>query len=138
MEIFIKVHDQQEELVGVEILDPPGWVRQLRNGTVELCDRESQAQGVQDSTGSVIYQLAGRKVIDDPNIELVATIITEAEYDELAPTIHPPDVDPEPDPEPEPEPVDPGDGAMSNAELTAAVQALSEELAVAKIMLGVE
>ncbi|MBR4193227.1 MAG: hypothetical protein IKQ54_05360 [Oscillospiraceae bacterium] len=137
MATFIKVHDRQEELVGVEILDPPGWVRQLRNGTVELCDRESQAQGVQDSTGSVIYQLAGRQVIDDPNIELVATIITEAEYDELAPLF--PDHPPDPDvPDPEPEPVDPGDGSMSNAELTAAVQALTEELAAAKIMLGVE
>ena len=137
MATFIKVHDRQEELVGVEILDPPGWIRQLRNGTVELCDRESQAQGVQDSTGSVIYQLAGRQGIDDPNIELVATIITEAEYDELAPLFpdHPPDQDV---PDPEPEPVDPGDGAMSNAELTAAVQALTEELTAAKIMLGVE
>ena len=137
MATFIKLHNRDEELVGIEILDPPGLVRQLRNGTVELCDRESQAQGVQDSTGSVIYQLAGRQVIDDPNIELVATIITEAEYDELAPLF--PDHPPDPDvPDPEPEPVDPGDGSMSNAELTAAVQALTEELAVAKIMLGVE
>lgn len=138
MATFIKLHNRDsEELVGIEILDPPGWVRQLRNGTVELCDRESQAQGVQDSTGSVIYQLAGRQVIDDPNIELVATIITEAEYDELAPLF--PDHPPDPDvPDPEPDPVDPGDGSMSNAELTAAVQALTEELAAAKIMLGVE
>ena len=68
---------------------------------------------------------------------IAATITTEAEYDELAPLF--PDHPPDPDvPDPEPEPVDPGDGSMSNAELTAAVQALTEELAAAKIMLGVE
>ena len=87
---------------------------------------------------AVTYQLDGKPPFDDPRIDTTATIITEAEYDELVAEFHPPDVDPEPDPEPEPEPVDPGDGAMSNAELTAAVQALTEELAAAKIMLGVE
>ena len=138
MATFIKLHNREsEDIVGLEVLDPPGWVRQLRNGTVELCDHELLAQGVQDATGSVIYQLAGRPAIDDPSIELVATVITEAEYDELSQSYHPPDPEPD-DPEPE-DPDDPDEpGAMSRAELTERVLALTEELAAAKIMLGVD
>ena len=94
MGIFIKLHNQSGEMVGVEALDPPVYVTQLRNGTVAICDRERDAQGVQDATGSVIYQLAGRQIIQDPSIIRTATIITEAEYDELLQDY------PEPDPQP--------------------------------------
>ena len=97
MAIFIKLLNQNEELVGVEALDPPNWVQQLRNGTVVLCTRERDAQGVQDTTGSVIYQLSGRETINDPAIIRTAIIITEAEYDELSQDY----------PEPSPQPDDP-------------------------------
>jgi len=137
MEIFIKVLNQDDELVSLEVLDPPNWVTVLRNGTIALCDHEILARGVQDATGSTIYQLAGREPIPDPDITLTATIITEAEYDELSQSYHPPDPEPD-DPEPE-EPDDPDEpGAMTRAELTERVLALTEELAAAKIMLGVD
>lgn len=136
MEIFIKVLNQDDELVSLEVLDPPNWVTVLRNGTIALCDHEILARGVQDATGSTIYQLAGREPIPDPDITLTATIITEAEYDELSQSYHPPDPEPD-DPEPEdPEPDDPN--VMTRAELTERVLALTEELAAAKILLGVE
>lgn len=135
MATFIKL-TKDGLLIGVDKLDPPVWVKQNpRTGDAFECSQK-EAQGVLDSTFAVTYQLDGKPPFDDPRIDTTATIITEAEYDELVAELHPPDVDPEPDPEPEPEPVDPG--AMSNAELTAAVKALTEELAAAKIMLGVE
>jgi hypothetical protein len=99
MPIFIKLHNHEDELVGVEKLDPPHWVKVLNNGTIVLCDREREAQGVQDATGSVIYQLSDRTAIGDPAIIRTATVITEAEYDELSQDY----------PEPTPQPDDPDD-----------------------------
>ena len=97
MAIYIKLLNQAEELVGVEMLDPPVYVTHQSNGVTTICDRERDAWGVQDATGSVIYQLAGRPLIPDPEIIRTAIVITEAEYDELSQDY----------PEPSPQPDDP-------------------------------
>lgn len=138
MEIYIKLSNQDDEIVGIEELAEPVWIAYYpRCGQPIICDKEIEAHGVQDSTGSKIYQLAGRPIIPLPSITLTATIITYAEYDELSQSYHPPDPEPD-DPEPE-DPDDPDEpGAMTRAELTERVLALTEELAAAKIVLGVD
>lgn len=122
MKTHIKLHNQNGELVGVEELDPANWVRQLRNGTIELCDRESEAQGVQDASGSVIYQLSGRTALVDGSIIRTATVITEAEYDELANDY----------PEPDPQPPDPEDdiAPLTVAEMRMKLAEQDEQIAM--------
>lgn len=136
MATFIKL-TKDGLLIGVDKLDPPVWVKENpRTGAPYECSQK-EAQGVLDSSLAVTYQLEGKPPFDDPSIDTTAEIITEAEYDELVqefPPDHPPDPD---DPDPD-DPDDPGDGAMSRAELTERVLALSEELAAAKILLGVD
>lgn len=124
--LYVKILDGGET-VGAEALDTPAYVKyQTRNKVIVRCS-EQDAQGILSKDGAEIYQLAERTTL--PGEYKTAVPISMMEYDELgyedtedtAPVV--PDED---------TPV------MTRAELTAKVQELEEQLAAAKILLGVQ
>lgn len=132
--LYIKILDTDGNAASIEALENPVYVyTQPKNGLVVRCS-SVRAQGVLDKTGSVIYQLQGKETID--RAVATAVIITTAEYYELEATLgteeDPEDTNPEiPEDTTEEE-------VLTRAELTAKVSELEEQLAAAKILLGVE
>lgn len=132
--IYIKVLDSEGLTASVEALDPPIYVYiQPKNGALLRCI-ETLAQGVVSADGSVIYQLQDKESLNRD--VATAVIITTAEYYELEATLG--QTDPE-DTTPEiPEDVTDESNILTRAELTNKVAELEEQLAAAKILLGVE
>lgn len=130
--LFIKVMSD-DQMTGLEAIEIPVYVkRQMRNNVIVRCS-EPQAQGIVSLDEGSIYQLDGKVSLGDGFA--VAVPITMAEYDELAlevETTDPEDTAPEVPEETTEEEI------LTRAELTAKVAALEEELAAAKILLGVE
>lgn len=94
--LFIKVLNGNGDIVSVEALEEPVYIMQIpSNGVVVICKKASEAQGIQDVTGSYVYQLYGKTPIQDESITRIAHIIPEYEYDELTAEY------PEPNPQPE-------------------------------------
>lgn len=122
-----------DTMIGLEAIDSPVYVMLQKNNVVVRC-LEPMAQGIVSLDGSEIYQLDGKTSLGDGYS--LAVPITLAEYDELAANYED-DTDTE-DTDPEiPEGTEEGD-VLTRAELTAEVAALKEQLAAAKILLGVE
>ena len=129
--LYLKILED-ETVVTVEAHEDPAFVcRQAKNNIIVRCP-EVHAQGIISLDNDTIYQLEGKPSIGADN-DYVASEISEMEYDEWIAT-HP-DEDPE-DEDPEPG-EDPEEEILTRAELTAKVKALEEELAAAKILLGV-
>lgn len=132
--LYIKILDTDGIATSVEALENPVYVyTQPKNGLVVRCS-SVRAQGVLDKTGSVIYQLQGKETIDRAVAN--AVMITTAEYYELEAILgteeDPEDINPEiPEDTTEEE-------VLTRAELTTKVSELEEQLAAAKILLGVE
>ena len=131
--IYLKIYDSTGTIAAAETLAAPIYVwLQPRNGRVLRCV-EPVAQGIVSADGTVIYQLEGREIL--PNTSGTAAVITTAEYQELLATLDQTDTE---DTAPEiPEGTE-EENIMTRAELTAKVLALEEELAAAKILLGVK
>ena len=112
----------------------PVFVRRQKNGIMVRCASRALAQGILSTDGATIYRLEGTVGLDDTYA--VARVITMAEYDYWIlrqGTVS--DPDPE-DTEPEiPENVVP-ETVLTRAELTERVRQLEEELAAAKVALG--
>lgn len=115
------------EVIGAEALDTPAYVKyQTRNHVVVRCS-ELDAQGVLSKDGAEIYRLDGRTAL--PGEYKSAVPISMMEYDELG---YEDKEDTDPVVPDEDMPI------LTRAELTAKVQELEEQLAAAKILLGVE
>lgn len=133
--LYIKVLAADGSLVAAEAHASPVYVRyQEKNSLIIRCSAV-KAQGIVSVDGSTVYQLYGKDAL--PGVDLTAHEITMTECDELAASLAPGDEDPEDE-----TPVVPEGGSeseiLTRAELTAKVAELEEELAAAKILLGVE
>ena len=126
--LYIKVTNGSS--VTAEAIAEPSYVRrQTKNNLIVICP-EQYAQGILSKDSSTVYQLAGRDSLGDdlPTAE----IIYQAEYEELVAGATDPDDD-----TPVTPPDDPDTEILTRAQLTEKVLALEDELAAAKILLGV-
>lgn len=124
--LYVKILDGGE-IVGAEALGTPVYVKyQTRNHVIVRCS-EPDAQGVLSKDSDEIYQLQDKAAL--PGEYKTAVPISMMEYDELG---YEDSEDTNPVMPDEDTPV------MTRAELTAKVQELEDQLAAAKILLGVE
>lgn len=132
--IYIKVSAEDGTVTAIEAIENPIYVRwQESNETAVRCS-EVKAQGVLSLDGSTTYQLSGKTAM--PNVTLTAILITMAEYDNLMLDYEEPEDTEDTTPEVPEDTTE--EKILTRAELTAKVTALEEELAAAKILLGVE
>lgn len=124
--VYFKILSADGAVKSVEALADPVYVCwQTRNGILIRCSRQD-AQGVMSGDGNTIYQLQGKQLSGVESDELLSAVsITLAEYEELVAQIGTTDPD------------DPGTEILTRAQLTEKVLALEDELAAAKILLGV-
>lgn len=130
--VYIKVM-QGDTVITAEAHENPVYVCKQKNGIIKRCT-ELQAQGILSLDGSTIYQLDGKDSLNLDN-EYTAEFTYMTVYEEIIAGITEEDTeDTNPDvPEDTSE-----EEILTRAELTAKVKALEEELAAAKILLGVE
>lgn len=132
--IYVKVSAEDGTVTAIEAIENPIYVRwQESNKTAVRCS-EAKAQGVLSLDGSTTYQLYGKTAM--PNVTLIAILITMAEYDNLILEFENPKDDEDTDPEVPDDTTE--EEILTRAELTAKVYAIEDELAAAKILLGVE
>lgn len=118
---WFKLLNDNGDTVGAEAHETPAFVARLRNGVIFATDDENAAQGLVSADGSVIYQLAGKTLLNEPDVTLTAAEIYGEEYDEIIHGLPDPEDD---DPE-IPDGSDPA-APMTRAELTEAVAALEK------------
>ena len=133
--VYFKILSADGAVKNVEALADPVYVCwQTRNGILIRSDKRD-AQGVMSGDGNTIYQLQGKQLSGIESDELLSAVsITLAEYEELAAQIGTTDPD---DDTPVNPPDDPETEILTRAQLTEKVLALEDELAAAKILLGV-
>lgn len=133
--VYYKILSSDGTVKGAEALDNPVYVCwQDRNGMLIRCEKRD-AQGVMSGDGDTIYQLQGKELNGVESEELLnAVSITLAEYEEYKAQSG--STDPEDD-DPTPSPDNPDAEVLTRAQLTEKVLALEDELAAAKILLGV-
>lgn len=132
--VYFKILSADGTVKNVEALADPVYVCwQTRNGILIRCDKRD-AQGVMSGDGNTIYQLQGKRIGDESE-RLTAESITLAEYEELVAQIGTTDPD---DDTPANPPGDTGTEILTRAQLTEKVLTLEDELAAAKILLGVK
>lgn len=129
--VYVKV--MQGDTVTAEAHDSPAFIcRQVRNNLMVRCS-EQNAQGILSLDGSTIYQLDGKTSLSLEN-GYVAYIISVVDYESIIADLE--DTDEE-DINPEVPEDTTEEKILTRAELTAKVAELEEQLAAAKILLGV-
>lgn len=137
--VYFKILSADGTVKSVEALTDPVYVCwQTRNGILIRCEKQD-AQGIMSGDGNTIYQLQGKQLSGVESDELLSAVsITLAEYEELAAQIGTTDTADDTDPDDEvSEASDTGAEILTRAQLTEKVLALEDELAAAKILLGV-
>ena len=131
--LYLKIM-QGNTVVTAEAHEHPVYVcKQAKNNILVRCP-EVHAQGVLSLDGSTVYQLDGKASLGlDNDYTAYPTVMTE--YEEII-SNHEPAPDPEDD-NPEIPADDPEAEVLTRAQLTARIHALEDELAAAKILLGV-
>ena len=133
--VYFKILSADGTVKSVEALADPVYVCwQTRNGILIRCDKRD-AQGVMSGDGNTIYQLQGKQLSGVESDELLSAVFYYlAEYEELAaqvgtrtPTTIRRSI----------RPTTPERKILTRAQLTEKVLALEDELAAAKILLGV-
>lgn len=137
---YFKILSESGAVVDVEAIADPAYVRWQERPSMLVRCKEREAEGlISDKDNDTIYQLEGKHLIGVESDELLsAVVISEAEYDEYTATHG--DTEPDPDPEddnPEIPDDDPDAEVLTRAQLTERLHALEDELAAAKILLGV-
>lgn len=131
---YFKVY-KGDKLIGVEASPDPAFVKwQERNNMIILCSKEEAEAIVSDKDGETVFLLPGKQ-LHGVETDLSAVLVTQAEYEEALG-----DLDPLPDPEDEDPEIpddDPDAEVLTRAQLTARLHTLEDELAAAKILLGV-
>lgn len=136
---YFKILSDTGAIVGVEAIAEPAYVRWQEKPPMLILCKEREAEGfVSDKDNDTIYQLEGKHLNGVERELLSAVAISEAEYDEYTATHGDtePDTDPEDD-NPEIPADDPTAEVLTRAQLTERLHALEDELAAAKILLGV-
>lgn len=134
---YFKIQEANSTLVALEAIEQPTYVKLTPNNTI-ICCVEHDAQGVVSLDQSKIYNLLDKEPI--PSAVHIAIKITESEYEELL-SRGPDTTDQDQNEDPEdstPEIHDSTNYVMTREELTKEVSALKDELAAAKILLGVD
>lgn len=137
--VYLKILSATDnELIGAEQIENPVYVYQQKNGYIVRTNSTVKAQGILSADSSLIYQLSDKDALTTAEPFNTAVIVPVAEYENcLLELKGSEDVDEEDN-----NPVVPDDtdssAVLTRAELTAKVTALEEELAAAKILLGVE
>ena len=134
---YFKIQSESDT-VAVEAIEDPAYIRWQAKPPMLIRCGEREAEGlISDKDNDTIYQLEGKQLSGVESEDLLsAVVISEAEYEEYLETHESTDPDPEdenpeiPDGEPETE-------VLTRAELTERIHALEDELAAAKILLGV-
>ena len=137
--VYFKILSADGTVKSVEALADPVYVCwQTRNGILVRCEKQD-AQGIMSGDGNTIYQLQGKQLSGVESDELLSAVsITLAEYEELAAQIGTTDTADDTDSDDEvSEASDTGAEILTRAQLTEKVLALEDELAAAKILLGV-
>lgn len=119
--VYIKVNNESGELVSVEALSSPVFVKNQRNGVIIRCEAP-QAQGILDSTEQEIYQIKDREEL--PGCTRTAELITQGEYDILAEDYPEPNPVPE-EGEPDTPPLTVGEMRLQLAQQAAAIDTLT-------------
>lgn len=134
---YFKILSNNGETVGVEAIADPAYVRwQAKNELLIRCSKREAEGLISDKDNDTLYVLEGKTINGVGSEEFPsAVVISEAEYDEYmarqTETEDPEDYNPEiPAETPEGE-------VLTRAQLTEKVLALEDELAAAKILLGV-
>lgn len=134
---YFKILSKAGETVGVEAIADPAYVRwQAKNELLIRCSKREAEGLISDKDNDTLYVLEGKTINGVGSEEFPsAVVISEAEYDEYmarqTDTEDPEDDNPEiPAETPEGE-------VLTRAQLTEKVLALEDELAAAKILLGV-
>lgn len=140
--VYLKILSATDnELIGAEQIDDPVYVLQQDNGYIVRTESTVKAQGILSADGGSIYQLSdkGALVADTPFDK--AVIIPVADYENCLLELDSSDTADDTDEE-DNNPVVPDETdsctVLTRAELTAEVNALKDELAATKILLGVE
>lgn len=137
--VYLKILSATDnEFIGAEQIENPVYVYQQKNGYIVRTESTVKAQGILSADGSLMYQLSDKDALSTAEPLSTAVIVPVAEYENcLLELKGSEDVDEE-----DSNPVVPDDTdnstVLTRAELTAKVTALEEELAAAKILLGVE
>lgn len=132
---YIKVYGTDGTIVAAEAIEAPAYVcLQEKNGLVVRCT-ELKAQGILSADGGTIYQLEGKTALEGKS--LTAAFIDVTEYTVLSDTLGGDD-DTEDDTTEEDQTQEGATSVMSRAEMATRIIALEEQLAAAKIVLGVE
>ncbi|MBQ6404291.1 MAG: hypothetical protein IJI27_10335 [Oscillospiraceae bacterium] len=121
---WFKLLNDNGDTVGAEEYEAPSFVARLRNGVIFATDDENAAQGLVSADGSVIYQLAGKPLLNEPDVTLTAVEIYGEEYEEIISGL--PDPEDE-DPEIPDDPDGDGETPMTRAQLTAKVAELEAQ-----------
>lgn len=131
---YIKVYGTDGTIVAAEAIEAPAYVRlQEKNGFMVRC-AELKAQGILSADGGTIYQLEGKDPLEGKN--LTAVFIDVTEYTVLSETLGSDDTTE--DGTTEDQTNEGTTSVMSRAEMATRIIALEEQLAAAKILLGVE
>ena len=136
---YIKVYGTDGTIVAAEAIEAPAYVRlQEKNGFMVRC-AELKAQGILSADGGTIYQLEGKDPLEGKT--LTAVFIDVTEYTVLSETLGSDDTtedDTTEDGATEDQTNEGTTSVMSRAEMATRIIALEEQLAAAKILLGVE
>lgn len=137
--VYLKILSATDnELIGAEQIENPVYVYQQKNGYIVQTESTVKAQGVLSADGSLIYQLSDKDALTTAEPFNTAVIVPVAEYENCLLELNgSEDVDEEDNNPVVPDDTN-GSTVLTRAELTAKVTALEEELAAAKILLGVE
>lgn len=137
--VYLKILSATDnELIGAEQIENPVYVYQQKNGYIVRTNSTVKAQGILSADSSLIYQLLDKDALTTAEPFNTAVIVPVAEYENcLLELKGSEDVDEEDNNPVVPDDTD-GSTVLTRAELTAKVTALEEELAAAKILLGVE
>lgn len=135
---YFKILSESGAVVDVEAIAEPAYVRWQERPPMLVRCKEREAEGlISDKDNDTIYQLEGKHLNGVESDELLsAVVISEAEYDEYTVTQGGNEPDPE-DENPEIPADNPDAEVLTRAQLTERILALEDELAAAKILLGV-
>ena len=132
---YIKVYATDGTIVAAEAIEAPAYVcQQEKNGLVIRCT-EQKAQGILSADGGTVYQLEGKTALEGKS--LTAAYIDVTEYTVLLEALGSDD-DTDDDTAGDDQEQESTTTVMSRVEMAQRIILLEEQLAAAKILLGVE
>lgn len=133
---YFKILSETGDIVGCEAPENPAYVRWQEHPPMLVRCKELEAEGIiSDKDNDTIYQLSGKHLIGVENDKILSAVpISEAEYDECMAT-HIDDYSSSDNPDQQSDSVN--TNVLPSTELENRLRVLEDELAAAKILLGV-